>query len=83
MGSRAKINGLSDGDRQLLVDWRADAARPFYAATPVHPMGLRRRRHLGLDGSRVVRVSDEILDVDLLAFERGDDATRRAVVDGG
>ncbi|MFI2365043.1 HelD family protein [Promicromonospora sp. NPDC019610] len=54
--------GLSDGDDQLLVDWRAEAARPFYAATAVHPMGLRRRRHLALDGRRVSRVSDEILD---------------------
>ncbi|MEU4361255.1 AAA family ATPase [Promicromonospora sp. NPDC023987] len=54
--------GLSDGDDQLLVDWRADAARPFYAATAAHPMGLHRRRHLGLDGRKVARVSDEILD---------------------
>ncbi|GAA4690603.1 DNA helicase IV [Promicromonospora umidemergens] len=54
--------GLSDGDDQLLVDWRADAARPFYAATAAHPMGLHRRRHLGLDGRRIARVSDEILD---------------------
>jgi DNA helicase IV len=54
--------GLSDGDDQLLVDWRAEAARPFYAATAAHPMGLRRRRHLALDGRRVSRVSDEILD---------------------
>ncbi|MBK0332876.1 AAA family ATPase [Brachybacterium sp. MASK1Z-5] len=46
----------------LLVDWRAEAARPFYAATMVSPMGLRRRRHLRTDGRRVVGVSDEILD---------------------
>ncbi|MFI6154688.1 HelD family protein [Kitasatospora sp. NPDC051170] len=46
----------------LLVDWRANAARPFYEATPVHPMGLRRRRHLGLDERTVVSVSDELLD---------------------
>lgn len=26
----------------VLLDWRAEAARPFYEATPVHPMGLRR-----------------------------------------
>src|SRR5690606_34285307 len=54
--------GLSDGDDQLLVDWRADAARPFYAATAAHPLGVRRRRHLGLDGRRVTRLSDELLD---------------------
>ncbi|MEU5365602.1 AAA family ATPase [Streptomyces sp. NPDC005925] len=46
----------------LLVDWRADAARAFYEATPVHPMGLRRRRHLRLEGRAVAAVSDELLD---------------------
>ncbi|WP_329485458.1 AAA family ATPase [Kitasatospora sp. NBC_01246] len=46
----------------VLVDWRAEAARPFYEATPVHPMGLRRRRHLRLTGRTVVGVSDELLD---------------------
>ncbi|GAA0734657.1 AAA family ATPase [Dactylosporangium roseum] len=51
----------ADGDA-LLVDWRADAARPFYAATLAFPMGLRRRRHLRLDGRRVVEITDEILD---------------------
>ncbi|MFD9098862.1 HelD family protein [Streptomyces collinus] len=46
----------------VLVDWRAEAARPFYEATPVHPMELRRRRHLRLAGRSVVGVSDELLD---------------------
>ena len=46
----------------LLVDWRAEAARPFYASTMVSPLGLRRRRHLRIEGRRVVDVSDEILD---------------------
>ncbi|NEB82085.1 AAA family ATPase [Streptomyces sp. SID14478] len=46
----------------LLVDWRANAARPFYEATPVHPMDLRRRRHLRLEERTVVSVSDELLD---------------------
>ena len=37
----------------------------------------------GSGSSRTVpAVSDDILDVDLLAFEQGDDGTRRAVVDG-
>lgn len=51
-----------DADLPLLVDWRADAARPFYAATPVEPMGLRRRRHLRVEDRTVRGVSDEILD---------------------
>lgn len=46
----------------LLVDWRASAARPFCEATPVHPMNLRRRRHLRLADHTVVAVSDELLD---------------------
>lgn len=46
----------------VLVDWRAEAARPFYEATPIHPMRLRRRRHLRLAGRAVVGVSDELLD---------------------
>ncbi|MEU4240227.1 AAA family ATPase [Actinoplanes sp. NPDC026619] len=54
--------GIRAGREPLLVDWRAPAAAPFYAATAAHPMGLRRRRHLRLDGRRVVSVSDEILD---------------------
>ncbi|MGY0061309.1 HelD family protein [Streptomyces sp. LZ34] len=51
-----------EGDLPLLVDWRADAARPFYEATSIHSMSLRRRRHLRLKGRAVVAVSDELLD---------------------
>ncbi|MFK4271127.1 HelD family protein [Streptomyces milbemycinicus] len=51
-----------EDDLPLLVDWRADAARPFYEATPIHPMSLRRRRHLRLEGRAVAAVSDELLD---------------------
>ncbi|MFB7470077.1 HelD family protein [Kitasatospora sp. NPDC056184] len=56
--------GLQRDEDELpaLVDWRADAARAFYEATPVHPMGLRRRRHLRLAQRAVVGVSDELLD---------------------
>lgn len=46
----------------LLVDWRAEAARPFYAATIASPLGVRRRRHLRTHERSVVRVTDEILD---------------------
>ncbi|TDC65826.1 ATP-dependent DNA helicase [Micromonospora sp. KC207] len=54
--------GLWADGEPLLVDWRAEAARPFYTATPAHPMGLRRRRHLRLDGRTVVGIADELLD---------------------
>ncbi|MFE4540051.1 HelD family protein [Streptomyces scopuliridis] len=53
---------LGDRDLPLLVDWRAEAARPFYSATGVHPMGLRRRRHLRVEERAVRAVSDELLD---------------------
>ncbi|PKT71725.1 ATP-dependent DNA helicase [Streptomyces populi] len=53
---------VDDHDVPLLVDWRADAARPFYEATAVHPMGLRRRRHLRVEDRAVRTVSDELLD---------------------
>jgi DNA helicase IV len=39
--------GLRDDEYELkLIDWRAPAARPFYAATPRNPVGLIRRRHI-------------------------------------
>ncbi|MEX5718728.1 HelD family protein [Geodermatophilus maliterrae] len=44
-----------------LVDWRAPAARPFYTATPVHPLGIERRRHIRTRGRTVVRLDDEVL----------------------
>ncbi|WP_283134682.1 HelD family protein [Rhizohabitans arisaemae] len=46
----------------LVVDWRAEAARPFYEATSLRPLGLRRRRHLRVESRRVCAVSDELLD---------------------
>lgn len=53
---------VRDRDLPLLVDLRADAARPFYEGTAVHPMGLRRRRHLRVEDRAVRTVSDELLD---------------------
>lgn len=57
-----RIGLTGDHDESLVVDWRAEAARPFYAATMVDPMGIRRRRHLKVERRRVEDVSDEILD---------------------
>ena len=57
-----RIGMRAETGEVLLVDWRADAARPFYAATMASPMGLRRRRHLRIRDRRVVDVSDELLD---------------------
>ncbi|MFJ5775658.1 HelD family protein [Streptomyces sp. NPDC093094] len=47
----------------VLIDWRADVARPFYLATGHTPMGLRRRRHISTDDRRVTALHDEILDL--------------------
>ncbi|GKQ39941.1 UvrD-helicase domain-containing protein [Streptomyces sp. A012304] len=47
----------------VLVDWRADVARPFYLATGHTPMGLRRRRHISTEGRRVTALHDEFLDL--------------------
>ncbi|GAA0392939.1 AAA family ATPase [Acrocarpospora corrugata] len=56
--------GLRNDDHEtVLVDWRAPAARPFYAATPSAPAGLVRRRHLRTKGRTVVGVDDEIFDL--------------------
>lgn len=53
-----------DEDRTpLVVDWRAEMARPFYLATGHTPMGLRRRRHIATQGRRVTALHDEILDL--------------------
>lgn len=58
--------GLRTDDAErtpILVDWRADVARPFYLATGHTPMGLRRRRHITTGGRTVTALHDEILDL--------------------
>src|SRR5215472_11158040 len=48
---------------QLLMDWRADAARPFYLATAAAPGDVRVRRHITSRGREVLRLDDEVLDL--------------------
>ncbi|WP_200308986.1 HelD family protein [Streptomyces adelaidensis] len=58
--------GLREDDSErtpILIDWRAEVARPFYLATGHTPMGLRRRRHITTEGRRVTALHDEILDL--------------------
>ncbi len=51
---------VSGPDREpLVVDWRAPVAEPFYRATGLDPLGLARRRHLAVEGRKVVGVEDE------------------------
>ncbi len=60
--------GMSDEARQeLLVDWRAPAAEPFYQATAARPQGVLRRRQISSESRRVTSVQDEVLD--LAGFE--------------
>ncbi|MBP2706276.1 AAA family ATPase [Microbispora sp. RL4-1S] len=60
--------GLRDDDHSsVLIDWRAPAARPFYAATPADPGPLVRRRHLHTRDRTVVGIDDEVFDLDRMS----------------
>ena len=60
--------GLRDDEHEpRLIDWRAPAAHPFYAATPKDPAGLIRRRHIYTSGRTVTGVDDEVFDLDQLS----------------
>lgn len=53
--------GIADADgTQLLIDWRAPAAEPFFSATHAHPMGLAYRRRYRWAGGRIVDYWDEV-----------------------
>ncbi|MFJ3338809.1 HelD family protein [Streptomyces sp. NPDC086766] len=70
-----------DADRTpVLIDWRADVARPFYLATGHTPMGLRRRRHISTEGRRVTALHDEILDLGDATRTGHEDPTGDAVL---
>lgn len=57
--------GVHDADgRVLMIDWRTEAARPFFAATRAEPLGLAsRRRYRWADGA-VRDYWDEVLDAE-------------------
>jgi DNA helicase IV len=60
--------GLRDTEHDpRLIDWRAPAARPFYAATPKDPNGLIRRRHIYTRQRTVTGVDDEVFDLDRMS----------------
>ncbi len=60
--------GLRDDEYEpRLIDWRAPAAHPFYAATPKDPAGLIRRRHIYTRNRTVTGVDDEVFDLDRLS----------------
>ena len=59
-----RIGVASPNYDRLLVDWRAPAARPFYAATPRAPQGVVRRRHIRTRQRVVLGIEDDVLDID-------------------
>jgi DNA helicase IV len=60
--------GLRDDEHEpKLIDWRAPAAHPFYAATPKDPNGLIRRRHIYTRNRSVTGVDDEVFDLDAMS----------------
>ncbi|WP_291794819.1 AAA family ATPase [Brevibacterium sp.] len=60
--------GLATPDgTQLLVDWRAPAAAPFFSATRADPQGLGSRRRYRWSGPHVVDYWDEALTEEALA----------------
>jgi len=60
---RIGIHSDSDDYQQLLMDWRADAARPFYLATAASPGDVRVRRHIKTAARKVTGLDDEVLDL--------------------
>ena len=60
---RLGLHSDSDDYEQLLMDWRADAARPFYLATAASPGDVRVRRHIKTRGRKVTSLDDEVLDL--------------------
>ena len=77
--------------RQLVVNWQAPAARPFYTATPQDPHGVTLRRRFRTDGRRLLDIADEALDGSIVdgaavgdflleELERGRDLHMRDIV---
>jgi DNA helicase IV len=64
-----RIGLRDDVHEPRLIDWRAPAARPFYAATPKDPNGLIRRRHIYTKNRTVTGVDDEVFDLDKMSDE--------------
>ncbi|OLR91576.1 HelD family protein [Actinokineospora bangkokensis] len=54
--------GVRDSEfDNLVTDWRAPAAAPFYQATAEQPMGVVRRRVIRSTGQSVVDIDDDLL----------------------
>ncbi len=51
-----------DEGEQVVVNWQAPAARPFYTATPQDPQRVTLRRRFRAQGRRLLEIADEALD---------------------
>ena len=58
-----RIGLLSEEHDPILTDWRAEAARPFYEATPSNHGDIVMRRHITLRFRDVIGIEDEVLDI--------------------
>ena len=59
-----RIGLIDSAGRPLLIDWRAPAAEPFFAATHANPMGLISRRRYRWTGGRISDYWDEVFSPD-------------------
>jgi DNA helicase IV len=51
-----------DEGEQIVVNWQAPAARPFYTATPQDPQRVTLRRRFRAQGRKLLDIADESLD---------------------
>src|SRR6266567_3736997 len=51
-----------EDQQQVVVNWQAPAARPFYTATPQDPHGVTLRRRFRTKGRKLIDIADESLD---------------------
>ncbi len=51
-----------DRGEPVVVDWRAGVSTPFYRATAVDPLGLKRRRRFLMTGTVLDDLYDEVFD---------------------
>jgi DNA helicase IV len=58
VGRRHVTDAVGD---PVVVDWRADVARPFYRATRSEPLGVIRRRRFGIEKGAITAYEDEHL----------------------
>ncbi len=59
-----RLGLIDSAGRPLLIDWRAPAAEPFFAATHAKPMGLTSRRRYRWTRGRITDYWDEVFSLD-------------------